>query len=157
MANYNDGRIRNSRIGIQSYTNNEVTLDVIGFTNIDGKVGIGTTPNVNSEKLHVAGSIRIDNEIYDSANRSGVSGGFLSKDANGVKWIDINPLAAQGIQAYNNEVLIGAGQSFFGINFISGINTSGLSTDVIEGYVNDTNPSLLDIVVSDYWGVGVNS
>ena len=53
MAEYLSNRKRKVNIGISSYTENETVLEVIGKTNITGKVGIGTT--VSSSELSVVG------------------------------------------------------------------------------------------------------
>lgn len=125
-------------------------LDVIGTGIFDTRVGIGSI--FPQQKLDVAGSIKIDKEIYDSLNSPGSVGGFLSKDAQGIKWVTFQPAFSEGIFVYNDGVLIGVG-SFRGLNFTSGINTNATSTDVVQAYVSPLNPNLADIVISDYWGV----
>ena len=51
-----------------------------------GNVGIGTsTP---SQKLHVAGNLRVTGTYYDSNNTPGTSGQILSSTATGTDWID---------------------------------------------------------------------
>lgn len=57
-----------------------------------GNVGIGST--IPQQKLDVAGSVKIDATIYDSANMPGQNGYQLVKDARGVRWI---PLIADGV------------------------------------------------------------
>ena len=51
-----DERLRKVRIGIDSYTNTELVLDVIGFTNVEGKSGIGSVPTLDSPELFVDGN-----------------------------------------------------------------------------------------------------
>ncbi len=55
-----------------------------------GRVGIGTTQP--QQKLDVAGSIKIDENIYDSVNTPGANGYFLARDEGGIRWI---PLIAE--------------------------------------------------------------
>jgi hypothetical protein len=54
-------------------------------------VGIGTTQP--QQRLDVAGSVKIDENIYDSVNVPGRNGYQLSRDINGIRWI---PLIADG-------------------------------------------------------------
>ena len=58
---------------------------------VDEKIGIGTTQP--QQRLDVAGSIKIDENIYDSVNVPGRNGYQLSRDINGIRWI---PLIADG-------------------------------------------------------------
>lgn len=55
-------------------------------------VGIGST--IPQQKLDVAGSVKIDATIYDSANMPGQNGYQLIRDARGVRWV---PLIADGV------------------------------------------------------------
>jgi hypothetical protein len=58
---------------------------------VDEKIGIGTTQP--QQRLDVAGSAKIDENIYDSVNVPGRNGYQLSRDINGIRWI---PLIADG-------------------------------------------------------------
>ena len=58
---------------------------------VDEKIGIGTTQP--QQRFDVAGSIKIDENIYDSVNVPGRNGYQLSRDDNGIRWI---PLIADG-------------------------------------------------------------
>ena len=58
---------------------------------VDEKIGIGTTQP--QQRLDVAGSVKIDENIYDSVNVPGRNGYQLSRDINGIRWI---PLIADG-------------------------------------------------------------
>jgi len=49
-------------------------------------LGIGTTSP--TEKLHVAGNLRVTGAYYDSTNSPGTSGQILSSTATGTDWID---------------------------------------------------------------------
>lgn len=59
---------------------------------VTGNVGIGST--IPQQKLDVAGSVKIDATIYDSANMPGQNGYQLIRDAKGVRWV---PLIADGV------------------------------------------------------------
>lgn len=54
-------------------------------------VGIGTTQP--QQRLDVAGSVKIDENIYDSVNVPGRNGYQMSRDDNGIRWI---PLIVDG-------------------------------------------------------------
>ena len=49
-----------------------------------GNVGIGTT--APSQKLHVAGNMRLQNQLYDSTNSTGSNGEVLTKVSAGTEW-----------------------------------------------------------------------
>jgi hypothetical protein len=57
-----------------------------------GNVGIGST--VPQQRLDVAGSVKIDENIYDSVNVPGKNGYQLVRDDGGIRWI---PLIAEPI------------------------------------------------------------
>lgn len=163
---YNPGL---NRLGVNT-TNPQATLDVFGdltvsgvgtiatrfdvgyggtiLTAYSGNVGIGS--NVPTQKLDIAGSIKIDKDIYDSVNYSGVTGYYLSRDINGIRWVEITPSSAAGILVYNDLSLIGTGQSFFGVNFKTG-RGAGVSTDPVQASVNPSNSNIADVYVYDYW------
>jgi aspartate 1-decarboxylase len=113
-----------------------------------GNIGIGST--IPQQKLDIAGSIKIDKDIYDSVNYSGLAGYYLSRDLNGIRWVQINPADARGILVYNDLSLIGTGQSFFGLNFKTG-RGNGIGTDPVQAFVNPSNSNIADIFVYDYW------
>lgn len=56
-------------------------------------VGIGTTQP--QQRLDVAGSIKIDENIYDSVNVPGKNGYSLFRDSRGIRWIPVFPDGAQ--------------------------------------------------------------
>lgn len=113
-----------------------------------GNIGIGST--IPQQKLDIAGSIKINKNIFDSVNVAGTTGYYLSRDVDGIRWVQVNPLDSQGILVYNDLSLIGTGQSFFGINLKTG-DGLGITTDTIQAFVNPSNPNIADIYVYDYW------
>ena len=113
-----------------------------------GNIGIGST--IPQQKLDVAGSIKIDKNIYDSINYPGSTGYYLSRDNDGIRWVQVNPIDAKGILVYNETSLIGTGQSFFGINLKTG-RGSGINIDPVQAFVNPGNPNIADVYVYDYW------
>ena len=118
-----------------------------------GNIGIGST--LPQQKLDIGGSIKISKNIFDSNNQEGDLGYFLSRDSEGITWIQVNPLQGQGIVAYNEEVVVGAGQSFFAINLKTG-DGLGIGTDAVQGFPNPITSNILDLYVYDYWSVGSN-
>jgi hypothetical protein len=52
-----------------------------------GNVGVGTT--APSQKLHIAGNMRLTGALYDVNNEAGTAGQVLSSTGSGVDWIDI--------------------------------------------------------------------
>ena len=113
-----------------------------------GNIGIGST--IPQQKLDIAGSIKINKNIFDSVNVAGTTGYYLSRDVDGIRWVQVNPLDSQGILVYNELSLVGTGQSFFGVNLKTG-DGLGITTDTIQAFVNPSNPNIADIYVYDYW------
>ena len=126
--------------------------NIVGVaTSYYGNIGIGST--LPQEKIDIAGSIKIDENIYDSTNYSGLTGFYLSRDENGIRWVQVNPAESAGIIVYNDLELVGTGQSFFGINLQTG-NGLGVTTDTIQAFANPSNSGIADILVYDYWSAG---
>lgn len=117
-----------------------------------GNVGIGST--LPDQKLDIGGSVHIDAEIFDSDNVSGNIGNYLSKDAGGIRWVNLPPNAtADGIFARNEGINIGVG-SFTTINLIG--NRSG--GDIVFG--TDAGSGVLDIDIRSRWienAAGINT
>lgn len=72
--------------GVQGTTVNYQTLNI----KENGNVGIGTI--IPSQKLHVAGSIRIDGAVYDSTNSPGTSGQVLTSTVTGNSWSTLSSI-----------------------------------------------------------------
>lgn len=66
-----------------------------------GKVGIGST--MPQQKLDIAGSVKIDETIYDSANVPGRNGYYLVRDERGVRWIPLVADTIPGVPGINTE------------------------------------------------------
>lgn len=73
------------KVGIGS-TSPKQTLDVIGTAIISEKVGIGGT-TLPQQVVDVSGSVKIDANIFDSANSPGKNGYQLARDVKGIRWI----------------------------------------------------------------------
>ena len=118
-----------------------------------GSVGIGSTQP--QQKLDIAGSVKIDANIFDSANSPGVNGAFLNRDANGIRWVTFTPNFSEGIFIQDNGTyipVVGAAQSFTVLNFKE-INSLGIGTTTITPIPNPDNPTLIaDIRTQDFWG-----
>jgi hypothetical protein len=121
-------------------------FNVVTYGPYAGWVGIGTT--APTQNLDIIGNARIDGNLYDASNSPGVIGGFLSKDAEGIKWVEFEPSFTEGIFVYNEGVLVGP-SSFRGLNFIT--NSGGSLFELVEGKVNVDNPNIADIVIKDFW------
>ena len=66
-------------------------LDVVGNAIFSGNIGIGAT-TIPEQRLDVGGSVKIDENIYDSVNNPGKNGYQLARDDGGIRWI---PLIAE--------------------------------------------------------------
>jgi hypothetical protein len=106
-------------------------------------------------KLDIAGSVKIDANIFDSANSPGVNGAFLNRDANGIRWVTFTPNFSEGIFIQDDGTyipVVGAAQSFTVLNFKE-INSLGIGTTTITPIPNPDNPTLIaDIRTQDFWG-----
>jgi len=134
-------------------------LDVgIGGTTLradtgNSNVGIGT--NIPQQKLDVAGSVKIDDFIFDSVNSQGVNGYYLNMDSGGIRWISATPNFSEGIFVQDEGIFIpvvGTARSFTALNFKQ-INSLGIGTDNVIPIPNPSNPTFIaDIQTKDFWG-----
>ena len=126
-----------------------------------GTVGIGLTEPgslTSSEgvvKLEVSDSIKIDRNIYDSADSPGINGYYLNRDANGIRWVQASPISLDGMFVQDDGVDLptgGTAQLFQWLNFTQS-NSLGLGVDPVTASPNAGNPTAIaDINVKDFWG-----
>ena len=92
-----DGTVGNARYRGMVWYNH--SIDMMAFSTsgsnrmyIDatGNVGIGTSSP--SEKLHVAGNVRVTGAYYDSNNEAGTSGQVLSSTGSGTDWVSLSEI-----------------------------------------------------------------
>lgn len=120
--------------------------NVLNIRSSDGNLGLGT---LNPQfPLDVNGDVRLSAQLYDSLNNPGVIGAFLTKDIQGVKWVEFEPSFTEGIFVYNEGVLVGT-SSFRGLNLIT--NSGGNTLELVEGIPNVLNPNIADIIIKDFW------
>ena len=133
----------------------------------EGVIGVGTPIPANfstdgSVKIDINGSISIQKEIYDSRNLKGFSGNFLSKDENGITWVNFTPVLQEGIFLQDEGVYVpipgqggqvGAGQSFSILNFVQA-NSLGKGTDTLIPTARDATvvTGVATIFTNDLWG-----
>ena len=130
----------------------------------DGTVGIGTTDPLNfpsysashgALKMVAAGSIKIDRNIYDSADSVGFNGYYLKRDGEGIRWAEASPIAMEGIYVQdegNYLPTVGTAQTFSTINFVQ-TNSLGVGTDTVVAIPDPDNPTdIARIQTSDLWG-----
>ena len=124
-------------------TNEDGTQHLVGFASGPraGKVGIGST--LPDQSIDVD-SIRVLSNIFDSDNNQGSNGYYLSRDVNGIRWVNAVPDAqTDGFFVYNEGVLVGVG-SFTAMNLIG----TGSGGDLVHATANGTT---VDIVFYDHW------
>jgi hypothetical protein len=84
--------VRGSAIFNEDAGNYDFKIEGISDPNLfvvdasEDKIGIGVSSNP-TQKLHVAGSVRIQEHIYDSTNSKGTNGFVLETTATGIKWV----------------------------------------------------------------------
>jgi hypothetical protein len=146
------------RLYVSEYLGVGTNNSVLNASNITGKVGIGSTEP--EQKLDIIGSVKISQNIYDSANSPGENNYFLRRDEYGIRWVSITPSFTEGIYLQDEGVFIpvtGIAQSFSTINF-SQKNSLGVGTDTIFATAanNDSPTGLATIFSQDFWGFNAN-
>ncbi len=103
----------------------------------------------------MAGSVKIDNDIFDSTNSSGVNGAFLTKDTGGIRWTQFTPDFKEGINVQDEGVFLanaGVAASFTALNFVQ-LNSAGVGTDTLIPIPDPDNPGFIArIQTKDLWG-----
>ncbi len=119
-----------------------------------GRVGLGGTVEPQ-QVLDVAGSVKIDNDIFDSTNSSGVNGAYLNQDAGGIRWITVTPGNAASILVQDEGVYLqrsGVAATFTALNFVQE-NSAGVGTDTLIPSLDSDNPNFIGrITTKDLWG-----
>jgi hypothetical protein len=90
----------NGRLEFRTSNSGQADPTVKMVIKATGNVGIGTT--APSQKLHVAGNMRLQNQLYDSTNSIGSNGQVLTKTSAGTIWADnrgLTPTTPGGIVA----------------------------------------------------------
>ena len=128
-------------------------LDVNGNLLVSGNIGVGNTA-LPEQRIDIDGSIKIDENIYDSVNSPGENNYFLSRDGNGIRWVSPSPRDT-GIQLQDEGSTVpiaGVAQTFSTINFVQS-NSLGLGTDtLIPTAAQSTQSGLATIFTKDLWG-----
>ena len=114
MTKYTSGRQKNLKVGLQSFSENSTSLEVIG------NVGIGTT--VSDKSLKIQGDLEVTGRIYDSQNSQGINGYVLSSTGNGTEWVPLQGLQGiQGSQGIQGTQGIQGSQGLQGIQGTQGV------------------------------------
>ncbi len=117
----------------------------------NGRVGIGST--LPKQRLDIAGSVHVLENIFDSANSPGINGYYLQRDAGGIRWAAAVPDFSEGIYVQDQGINIpktGVAQSFTTLNF-SQVNSLGIGTTSIIPIVETAN-QVASIQSKDLWG-----
>ncbi len=137
------------------------------FIDDQGRIGIGTASvgvyveslddnNQGKLKLEIDGSVAINRNIYDSSGAPGQNNFFLSRDENGIRWVNIVPKDPVGIFLQDEGVFVptvGVAQSFTTLNFVQQ-NSGGQGTDTVipTAASTETAIGLSTIFTQDLWG-----
>ena len=110
--------------GVGTYTGEIQLIDCA----IEARVGIGTASIDEDVRVDVAGSVKIDEFIYDSVNSNGKLGYILSTDNRGIRWVP--PLSPPpGLPPFAGGV--GVGSTTFIFILDEGIPLVGIGTTTI--------------------------
>ena len=168
MAKFRSGRLSHLHIGISSFTDNKLVLDVIGNTNISGAIGVGGSFGGLGQYLKSTGTGAVWQEFPAVRTRTSITAiagqnafffnhnaAFLDVYVNGIKLNDDEYASAGGTQVNLvspcfagdqveivsfNSIAQGGGGS--GGGNVIGLNTSGTSTFTnisVAGVVTATN------------------
>ena len=135
MAQYVSGRQPFLNVGIPGITTNTPVLD------ITGRVGIGTTNPTADLDLS---TLRIRQSIFDVNNFSGNLGYFLTKDATGLKWVEVPPINT-------NAILVAEDGNILGVSSFIGINIRSNSPNNVSVSTNTDNTQIANINIDFDW------
>jgi len=136
-----------NRVGINKpVPQDSATLDVDGtiIVSAGSSVGIGSTRP--EQMLDIAGSLKLDRNIYDSINYQGANGYYLSRDIHGIRWVSPPPAPVEGVFIQNEGVNLGVG-SFTTLNF-DGVGSGG---DLVDAQIDPGNSNIANIYFNDNW------
>ena len=137
--NYLTGRVSNAEVGIPGFsTDRDLTLD------ISGAVGVDTSRGILRAQVDVP-EISIRGELVDSNRQVGGIGYYLSKDIEGVTWVEVPPFESNAIFVFDDGQIVGLG-SFTGLNF-----TNPDDPDFTTIVPNSGNPNIADISYDIRW------
>ena len=142
-------------VGVQTDTVFRVGAGGTTLTADVGRGGVGIGSTIPEQSLDVSGSVKIDNDIFDSTNSSGVNGAYLNQDAGGIRWLTVTPGNAASILIHDEGVYLqhaGAAATFSALNFVQ-LNSLGLGTDTLIPIPDPDNPGFIGrIQTKDLWG-----
>ncbi len=120
---------------------------------MDGKIGVGT--DMPTQLLHIDGSMRLEEKLYDSGNLAGNSGDVLTSTGAGTDWADPSTL---GIEDDDWEI---SGNNMYNLNSANvGIGTTSptLGKLQVTNTTNTTSAYILNQTVtsSSRYGLYVN-
>ncbi len=120
------------------------------FITNNGDIGVGT--NAPSQKLHVAGSLRLTGPLYDYNNTSGSTGQMLQTTGGGVQWV--SQTGTNDMDWTIGTTYLYSNKSKVGIGTVSPLTVLDLSGPPVagRGQLNITDPSGDDPFVSFYAG-----
>lgn len=95
-----------------------------------GNLGLNT--NAPSQRLHVAGNLRVTGAVYDSNNDPGTSGQVLSSTVTGTDWVDAGGGGSQsGIQPQDEGSNLGTSGTMNTLDFVGAGVTASRVGDVV--------------------------
>ena len=119
------------------------------WDNTNKRLGVGTTSP--SQKLHVAGNLRVTGAYYDSNNLSGSAGQVLTSTGVGVDWIDPTLLPAESAEKVIQTVRLGEAVSKGDPLVITGYHGSGGPAIVERADATDaTKMPAYGVALEDY-------
>ena len=142
-------------VGVQTDTVFRVGAGGTTLTADVGRGGVGIGSTIPEQSLDVSGSVKIDNDIFDSTNSSGVNGAYLNQDAGGIRWVTVTPGNAASILVQDEGTYLarsGVAATFTALNFVQH-NSLGVGTDTLIPSLDADNPGFIGrITTKDLWG-----